>query len=282
MGFQTASCKASWTPYFSLFILPCSPLSPRSMLNTSWKTFPTRDSSFSNKLGIFNTDFAGRGRKTHIFFRGSNSFAKGCMSITYQILMSTRQTSFNLQMTLANWPCNSIDLAVKYLQKDLDKLARWCAKWRIKRTLEKAKVIIFSRSTNAVRAEPALSLHSDLLSYYPHIKFPGITHDSKMTFVKHFEDILHRCTKKILSFKDIGQQVGPKPHNHFTDLQIVCKTNIRTWNCFYNDGFRLCNQQTSEFKALSLGEHFVFHNGVSAAYYMKPLDFNTSKRELSL
>ena len=91
-------------------------------------------------------------------------------------------------------------------------------------------------------------------------KIPGITHDSRMTFVKHFEDILHRCTKKILSFKDIGQQVGPKPHSHFTDLQIVRKTNIRIWNCFYNDGLRHCHQQTSEFKHLSLGEHFVCHN----------------------
>ena len=26
----------------------------------------------------------------------------------------------------------NIDLAAKYLQRDLDKLARWCAKWRIK------------------------------------------------------------------------------------------------------------------------------------------------------
>ena len=26
----------------------------------------------------------------------------------------------------------NIDLAAEYLQRDLDKLARWCAKWRIK------------------------------------------------------------------------------------------------------------------------------------------------------
>ena len=38
----------------------------------------------------------------------------------------------------------NIDLAVEYLQRDLDKLARWCAKWRIKLNPEKTKVIIFS------------------------------------------------------------------------------------------------------------------------------------------
>ena len=40
----------------------------------------------------------------------------------------------------------NIDLAAEYLQRDLDKLARWCAKWRIKLNPEKTKVIIFSNS----------------------------------------------------------------------------------------------------------------------------------------
>ena len=40
----------------------------------------------------------------------------------------------------------NIDLPAEYLQRDLDKLARWCAKWRIKLNPEKTKVIIFSNS----------------------------------------------------------------------------------------------------------------------------------------
>ena len=65
----------------------------------------------------------------------------------------------------------NIDLAAEYLQRDLDKLARWCAKWRIKLNPEKTKVIIFSKSRSAIRAEPALSLYGDLLLYYPHMTF---------------------------------------------------------------------------------------------------------------
>ena len=87
----------------------------------------------------------------------------------------------------------NIDLATEYLQWDLDKLARWCAKWRIKLNPEKTKVVIFSKSRSAIRAEPALSLYGDLLLYYPHIKFLGITFDNRMTFTKHFEQILERC-----------------------------------------------------------------------------------------
>ena len=43
----------------------------------------------------------------------------------------------------------NIDSAVEYLSRDLDKLAKWCAKWRIKLNPEKTKVIIFSKSQTA-------------------------------------------------------------------------------------------------------------------------------------
>ena len=103
----------------------------------------------------------------------------------------------------------NIDLAAEYLQRDLDKLARWCDKWRIKLNPEKTKVIIFSTSQTAIRAEPAWSLYGDLLSYYPQIKFQG-SFDNRMTFTKHFEEILELCNQKfhrlrILVNKKLGQ-----------------------------------------------------------------------------
>ena len=112
----------------------------------------------------------------------------------------------------------NIDLAVEYLQRDLDKLARWCAKWRIKLNPEKTKVIIFFKSRTATRAEPALSLYGDLLSYYPHIKFVGITFDNRMTFTKHFEEILERCNNKFHHLRIlVNKKWGPSPA---TILQI--------------------------------------------------------------
>ena len=60
----------------------------------------------------------------------------------------------------------------------------------------KTKVIVFSKSQTAIRAEPALSLYGDLLSCYPRIKFLGITFDNRMTFTKHFEEILECCGQK--------------------------------------------------------------------------------------
>ena len=112
----------------------------------------------------------------------------------------------------------NIDLAAKYLQRDLDKLARWCAKWRIKLNPEKTKVIIFSKSQTAIRAEPALFLYGDLLSYYPQIKFLGITFDNRMTFTKHFEETLECCNQKFHRLRiSVNKKWGPSPS---TILQI--------------------------------------------------------------
>ena len=106
----------------------------------------------------------------------------------------------------------NIDLAAECLQRDLDKLASWCAKWRIKLNSEKTKVIIFSKSQTAIRTEPALSLYGDLLSYYPHIKFLGITFDNRMTFIKHFEEILERCNQKFHHLRIlVNKKWGPSP-----------------------------------------------------------------------
>ena len=109
----------------------------------------------------------------------------------------------------------NIDLGAEYLQRDLDKLTRWCAKWRIKLNPEKTKVIIFSKSQTAIRVKPALSLYGDLLSYYPHIKFLGITFDNRLTFVKHFEEVLERCSKKFHRLRILVNKSGVQVSQQF-------------------------------------------------------------------
>ena len=95
------------------------------------------------------------------------------------------------------------------MHKDLRKLAKWCAKWRIKLNPEKTKVIIFSRIIPLARnSEPVLKLYGERLKIYPQVKFLGITFDSKLTFQKHFEIILRRCNTRCHSGRLI--QVVPK------------------------------------------------------------------------
>ena len=97
----------------------------------------------------------------------------------------------------AQWAFSlNVKFAANLLQQDLLKLAMWCAKWRIKLNPEKTKVIIFSSSLLARKAELHLKLYGEPLKIYPQVKFLGIIFDSKLTFQKHFEDILERCNNR--------------------------------------------------------------------------------------
>ena len=75
----------------------------------------------------------------------------------------------------------NVHIAATRLQKDLRKLAKWYAKWRIKLNPEKTKIIIFSRSYLAGKPEPTLKLYGETLKIYPQVKFLEITFDSKFT-----------------------------------------------------------------------------------------------------
>ena len=114
-----------------------------------------------------------------------------------------RQNSkFQFADDTALWAASkSVQFAAKRLQKDLRKLAKWCAKWRIKLNPEKTKVIIFSRSYFSRKPEPTLKLYCERLKIYPQVKFLGITFNSKFTFKKHFEDILGRCNARTTESK---------------------------------------------------------------------------------
>ena len=104
------------------------------------------------------------------------------------------------------------------MRKNLRKLAKWCAKWRIKLSPEKAKVIIFSRSPPARKSEPVLKLYDERLKIYPQVKFLGITSDFKLTFQRHFEEFLGRCNTRYHRVRlMVNKKWGPSPS---TILQI--------------------------------------------------------------
>ena len=52
---------------------------------------------------------------------------------------------------------------------------------------------------------------------------------------------------KISSFKNIGQQkVGSKSCNHFANLQTMCETNIRIWDCLNHNYFGNCHHKNTK------------------------------------
>ena len=114
----------------------------------------------------------------------------------------------------------NVQFESKLLCKDLRKLAKWCAKWRIKLNPEKTKVIIFSRYPLTRKSEPVLKLYGERFKIYPQVKFLGITFDSKLTFQKHFEEILGCCNTRYHHVRLIvnknGDQARP-PYYKFTN-----------------------------------------------------------------
>ena len=113
----------------------------------------------------------------------------------------------------AQWAFSlNVKFAANLLEQDLLKLATWCAKWRIKLNPEKSKVIIFSRSLLARKAELNLTLYGEPLKTYPQAKFIGIIFDSKLTFQKHFEDILECCNNRYYRLRLLANKKwGPSP-----------------------------------------------------------------------
>ena len=113
----------------------------------------------------------------------------------------------------AQWAFSlNVKFAANLLQPDLLKLATWCAKWRIKLNPEKTKVIIFSRSLLARKAELNLTLYGEPLKIYPQVKFLGIIFDSKLTLQRHFEDVLERCNSRYHRLRLLANKKwGPSP-----------------------------------------------------------------------
>ena len=73
-------------------------------------------------------------------------------------------------------------------------------------------MIIFSRSLLARKAELNLTLYGEPLKVYPQVKFLGIILDSKLTFQKHFEDILERCNSRYYRLRLLANKKwGPSP-----------------------------------------------------------------------
>ena len=87
---------------------------------------------------------------------------------------------------------------------------------------EKTKVIIFSKPQVAIRAEPALSLYGDLLSYCLHIKFLGTTVDNRMAFTKHFEEILERCNQKFHSLRILVNKKWDRSPTTILQIYKLC------------------------------------------------------------
>ena len=148
----------------------------------------------------------------------------------------------------------NVQFAAKLLRKDLRKLAKWCAKWRRILNPEKAKVIIFSRSSLAGNSEPILRLCDERLKIYPQVKFLEITFLFKFTFQKTIWGNSGALQHQVSPNQTFSQQnMGIQPVHHTTNLQTMCPANFRVWLPFDHNNIGHDDQQNS---TVSFKNHF--------------------------
>ena len=105
---------------------------------------------------------------------------------------------------------------------------------------------MFSRSRLARKSEPVLKLYGERLKIYRQVKFLDITFDSKLTFQKHFEEILGRCDTRYHSVRlTVNKKRGTQPVRHITNLQTMCPANFQIWLTFDHNNVEHDHQQNS-------------------------------------
>ena len=106
----------------------------------------------------------------------------------------------------------NVQFSAKLLRKGQRKLAKWCAKWRIKLYPKNPNVIIFSRSSLARNSEPILKLYGEKLKIYPQVKFLGVTFDSNNNKKRSHTQLDSR--KQVIAFQDRVITINIKEARH--------------------------------------------------------------------
>ena len=139
-------------------------------------------------------------------------------------------------------------------------------------------MIIFSRSALARKTEPNLKLYGETYGkVYPQVKFLGITFDPRLTFQKHFEDIINRCNirhnrSKLL----VSQQWGPSSstmiqiYKQCVDVRPIFEYGSLSMITTSDNIIRKFNGS----KTNLFGLPFVYQNTCALSYTMTPPAFH--------
>ena len=75
------------------------------------------------------------------------------------------------------------------------------------------------------------------LSYYPYIKILGITFDNRMTFTKHFEEILERCNQKFHCLRILVNKKWGSPYKDKAGPALIVDWDLENIMTFVFSGF---------------------------------------------
>ena len=85
----------------------------------------------------------------------------------------------------------NIPESIRFLQRALNKLSDWFARWNIKINARKTEAIAFHKGGN--KTETRIKIQNCVIPYSSSVKYLGVTLDSKLTFQKHIKNTINKA-----------------------------------------------------------------------------------------
>ena len=83
------------------------------------------------------------------------------------------------------------------MQKALDSISKWCAKWRIGLSAEKTKVVVFTCCPTHKRTPLNLTLSNNLLQPHDEADFLGVRFNSYLTWEPQIRNLINKAQPHI-------------------------------------------------------------------------------------
>ena len=117
----------------------------------------------------------------------------------------------------------NLDVILKAIQDNLNKVSHWCDLWGFKINISKTAVVLFTHRIDKI--ETTLTVNSEPIKIAKTIKFLGLIFDSKLTWNAHIAYIEEKCKKRLNLMRMIsGQNWGASK----TSLLIIYRALVRS------------------------------------------------------
>ena len=112
---------------------------------------------------------------------------------------------------LAIWSSSlNYNTACARLQVQLDRVVKWCDRWRIVMNATKSQALVFTKGARHRLAPQKLTIHGDPVAIVDRVKFLGITYDRGLTFTPHIDQLRNRCFFRLRVLSRLcGWEYGP-------------------------------------------------------------------------
>lgn len=104
---------------------------------------------------------------------------------------------------------SNAELAVNYLQRDLNELSAYYKKWRLKLNEAKTEVIMFTRRVKNKKPQKKITMSGVVLEWKTEVKYLGLTLDCRLNWKSHLEKARSKMQQAIGAISPIFNRKSP-------------------------------------------------------------------------